>query len=81
MIQIDGKINRIEVNDSSVVLVYVYKEDVVGDKGIKVFMHQKFEEPAKRLSKIRDIKVKGLCKGYDDSYVVLKYGSIIEVSD
>lgn len=78
MIQIEGPISKVEMADSLAVLVYAYEEGDFGDQGIRVTLLPQFTEQAKQLSKLKPIKVKGLCTGYNDTDVILIHGSIVD---
>lgn len=78
MIQIEGPISKVELDDTVAVLVYAYEEGMFGDEGIRVTMLPQFTEQAKKLSKLKPIKVKGLCTGFNDPDVILIHGSLVE---
>jgi hypothetical protein len=80
VIQIEGSISKVEMNDSTIVLVYAYEEGMFGDEGIRVTMLPQFNKQAKQLSSIRKLVVKGLCTGYNDTDVIILHGSIVEES-
>jgi len=78
IIQIEGKITKVEATDSLAVLVYVFDEGDFGDKGIRVTMLPEFTDLAKRTSSVRHIKVKGLCTGFSGDDVIVDKGSFVE---
>jgi hypothetical protein len=80
VLQIEGNISKVEMTDSTVVLVYAYDEGMFGDEGIRVTMLPQFNDQAKQLSSIRKLVIKGLCTGYNDTDVIILHGSIIEES-
>jgi len=78
MIQIEGNISKVELVDSLVVLVYVYEYGDFGDEGIRVTMLPEFNSKAKTLSSIREVKLKGLCTGYNETDVIIEKASLLE---
>ena len=81
IIQIEGNITRVDLVDSLVVLVYVYGDDEMFEEGIRVTMLPAFHQEARKLSKLRPVKVKGLCTGYNGSDVIIEKGSLVAVNE
>ena len=42
VIEINGKVDRVESNDSTVVAVFVFNQGIFGDEGIRCFMLKKY---------------------------------------
>lgn len=78
MIQIEGPISKVELVDTIAVIVYSYNEGMFGDEGIRVTMLPQFTDEAKRLSKLKPVKVKGLCTGYNGTDVIMIHGSLVK---
>lgn len=77
VVQIEGNLTRVDMVDTLVVLVYVYGDDDMFEEGIRVTMLPQFHNEAKKLSKMRPVKVKGLCTGYNGTDVILEKGVLV----
>jgi hypothetical protein len=77
VIEITGKLSKIEASDSLVVAVFVFNQGMFGDEGVRCTMLKKFNDGAKKLQPDGDVRVKGYCTGFNDTDVILEKCSII----
>lgn len=77
ILEISGIPSKIESNDSLSVIVFVFKEGMFGDEGIRCTMLPKYYEKTKQLNLNENIIIKGYCTGYLTD-VVLEHCSIVE---
>jgi hypothetical protein len=77
VIEVRGPFSRIEEADSLVVVVFVLGEGIFGEEGVRVTMLPQHAEEVRQLSPGTQVRLKGLCTGYNDSDVVLEKGSVV----
>jgi hypothetical protein len=77
IIEITGSIMRVETVKDSTVVVFAYRKGANGDEGIRVTMIPQFSQAAKGINPFKNVKIKGLCKGYNGQDVIMKDGSIV----
>ena len=77
VLQIEGIIMRLEEVDSMVIVVFAYRKGDFGDEGIRVTMLPQFNQAAKGIDPFKQVKINGLCTGYNGTDVILEDGSII----
>jgi uncharacterized protein YxeA len=77
VINLTGKLSKIETADSLVTAVFVFTRGDFGDEGIRCTMLAKFNDQAGKLQPDGEIMVKGFCTGYNETDVVLDKCSII----
>ncbi len=78
VIELSGKVDKIEVTDSMVIAVFVFSKGDFGDEGIRCTMLPKFNEDAKKIMPGTTVNVKGACSGFNDSDVILEKCSLIK---
>lgn len=78
VLEIEGSISRVELADSLVILVYVFEEGDFGDQGVRITMLPEYNQEAKTLSSLKPIKVKGVCRGFNDTDVIIEKGSLVK---
>ena len=78
VVQISGKVDKIETSDTLVIAVFTFAKDDFGDAGIRCTMLKKHNEDAKKIAVGTVISVKGLCSGYNDTDVILEKCSIVK---
>lgn len=76
MIEIDGRLSRIEIADSLVIAVFVFGQGDFGDTGIRCTMLPKFNEEANKLKPDGTVRIKGYCTGFSGSDVIMEQCSI-----
>jgi hypothetical protein len=77
MIEVVGSIMRVEAVDDMVIVVFAFRKGDFGDEGIRVTMLPEFHQAAKGINPFKNVKIKGLCTGYNDQDVIMENGSII----
>ncbi len=78
VLQIKGIAQKVETDDSLVVIVFVFNEGMFGDEGIRCTLLPKYHEQAKTLNLKKPVTVKGYCTGFNDTDVILENCSIIK---
>ena len=78
VIQISGKVDKIETTDSLVIAVFVFSKDDFGDAGIRCTMLPKYNNELKNIIKGTEINIKGACSGYNDTDVILEKCSLVK---
>lgn len=76
MIEIEGRLNRIEKADSLVIAVFVFGQDDFGETGIRCSMLTKFNKEAEKLKPDGTVRLKGYCTGFSGSDVILEQCSM-----
>ena len=77
VIEIEGSIMRVESVEDMVIVVFAYRRGDFGDEGIRVTMLPEYHQAAKGINPFKDVKIKGLCTGYNDQDVIMENGSIV----
>ena len=77
VIEIEGSIMRVETVEDMVIVVFAYRRGDFGDEGIRVTMLPEYHQAAKGINPFKDVKIKGLCTGYNDQDVIMENGSIV----
>jgi hypothetical protein len=77
VIEIKGSIMRVETVENLVIVVFAYKKGDFGDEGIRVTMLPAYHQAAKGINPFKDIRIKGLCTGYNGQDVIMEDGSIV----
>jgi hypothetical protein len=72
VIEIAGKINKVETKDTLVIAVFVFSQGDFGDTGIRCTMLPKYNDEAKKLAIGSVVRIKGLCKGFIDDVILEK---------
>ncbi len=79
VIELSGKVNRVNSNDSLVSVVFDMEVDsMFGNKSISCEMLQKYNDEAKTIAPGTLIKIKGFCTGYDETDIKLNKCSIVK---
>jgi hypothetical protein len=77
VIEVKGSIMRVESIENTVIVVFAFKKGESHDEGIRVTMLPAFQQAAKGINPFKDVRIKGLCKGYTDGNVIMEEGSIV----
>jgi len=79
VIEIDGKLSRVDKNDSLVSVIFVMAADsMFGDKTISCLMYPKHNEEVAALTTGTMVKIKGFCTGYNDPDIKFNKCSIVK---
>lgn len=78
IIVVSGMINNVEESDSMTIAVFVFNKGDFGDEGVRcTFLNAKSsEKPTPKPGD--DLKIKGLCTGFNDTDVILEQCTIVE---
>lgn len=74
---INGLPTAIEQQDSLVIVVFAFNQGMFGDEGIRCTMLPNHNKKALTLDFSKEIKIKGICQGYNGTDVILEHCSII----
>jgi hypothetical protein len=77
VIQITGRINKVESVDSLTIAVFILDEGMFGDEGIRCSMLPNHSEKTHSLEG-KTTTIKGYLTGYNDTDVILENCSIID---
>jgi hypothetical protein len=77
IIELAGKLTRVESVDTMNIAVFAFEQDVFGDKGIRCTMLKKFSADAMKLKPEGVVRIKGYCTGYNGTDVVMEHCSLI----
>ncbi len=77
VIEITGKLARVESADTLTIAVFVFSQGIFGDEGIRCTMLNKFGAEVKKLKPDGIIRVKGYCTGFNETDVIMEHCSLI----
>jgi|AntRauTorcE11898_2_1112593.scaffolds.fasta_scaffold00246_9 hypothetical protein len=73
MIQVNGSLDKVEQSDTTAVAVFVFSEGMFGDEGVRCVMLPKHVSKVRQLSLPRQVEIKGMCVGYNDTDVIMEH--------
>jgi hypothetical protein len=76
VIEITGKLSKVEDVDTLTIAVFVFNKGMFGDEGIRCTMLKKFSQEAKKLKSDGITRIKGYCSGFNDTDVILEHCSL-----
>jgi hypothetical protein len=77
VIEITGKLSKVETADTLTIAVFVFSQGIFGDEGIRCTMLNKFGSEVKNLKPDGTIRVKGYCAGFNDTDVIMEHCTLI----
>ncbi len=77
MIEVEGVINDVEKIDSTVIVAFVFDHGIFGDEGVRCSFIPRSIDDITQFQPSANIKLKGLCQGYNETDVILEKCSII----
>ncbi|MEI7982220.1 MAG: hypothetical protein WCI71_11250 [Bacteroidota bacterium] len=77
VIEVSGRLSKVEVSDSLTTCVFVFSQGVFGDEGLRCTMLKKFSGEARKFQPDGEVKLKGYCTGFNDTDVILDKCSIL----
>ena len=77
VIEISGKLSRVESADTLTIAVFIFSKGMFGDEGIRCVMLKKYSEDAKKLKPDGTIRIKGYCTGFNETDVIIEHCSLI----
>ncbi|MFA8298701.1 MAG: hypothetical protein ACEPOV_00910 [Hyphomicrobiales bacterium] len=66
-----GDINRLDTSNASVTLIFQYEKEAFGEEGVKCKILDKYNDKAKMIMSGSEVNIKGVCKGFDNSFVLI----------
>jgi len=77
VIEITGKLARVESADTLTIAVFIFNQGTFGDEGIRCTMSKKFNPETKKLKPDGIIRIKGYCTGFNETDVIMEHCSLI----
>ncbi len=77
MLEIQGILTEIESADSSTIAYFVLEEGMFGHQGVRIAMLPEYADKITADLKDKELKIKGLCAGFNDTDVILEHGSLV----
>ncbi|MCX6248893.1 MAG: hypothetical protein NTW10_14300 [Bacteroidetes bacterium] len=77
VIEISGKLNRVESVDTMTIAVFVFNQGMFGEEGIRCTMLKKFSPEVKKLKSDGVVRIKGYCTGATETDVIMEKCSLI----
>jgi hypothetical protein len=77
IIEVTGKLTRVESADTLTIVVFAFEQDIFGEKGLRCTMLKKFSADAMKLKPDGIVRIKGYCTGYNGTDVVMEQCSIV----
>jgi hypothetical protein len=77
VIELAGKLNRVETVDTLTIAVFIFNQGLFGDEGIRCTMLRKYAKDTQKLKPDGIVRIKGYCTGATDSDVILEKCSLI----
>jgi hypothetical protein len=77
VLEITGKLSKVEAADTLVTAVFAFEQGMFGDEGIRCTMLKKYNDAAMKLQPDGEVRFKGYCTGYNDTDVIIEKCSII----
>ena len=81
VIEITGKLARVESADTLTIAVFVFNQGMFGDEGIRCTMLKKFSADAKKLKPDGTIRIKGYCTGFNDTDIIMEHCSLVLLTE
>ena len=78
MVELTGKISKIEASDTLVTIVFAFSQGLFGDEGVRCAMLRKLNASTKELKQGEDVDLKGLCQGFNETDVIFEKCSLIK---
>ena len=77
VVQLNGRIDRIEQIDSLMVGVFVFDTGIFGDEGVRCTMLPNHENSLLNLAEGTEARIKGYVTGFNDTDVILEKCSVV----
>lgn len=72
VIQLKGKFSKIDQNDSSATVIFVFRQGEFGDEGIRCVLIPEEKAKLMEIKPNQEVILKGLCTGYNESDVLIE---------
>ena len=76
VIEITGKLTKVETADTLTTAVFVFNKGMFGDEGIRCVMSKKSSAEAAKLKADGITRIKGYCTGFNDTDVIMEHCSL-----
>lgn len=77
VVQLNGRLDRIEQSDSMMVGVFVFDQGMFGDEGVRCTMLANHESSLLNLAEGAEVRIKGYVTGFNDTDVILEKCSVV----
>ena len=75
IIAVTGELDKVVNTDSLTIGVFAFSSGMFGEEGIRCTMLPEYTKKAKALNTPTNIKIKGLCTGFNDPDVIMEHCS------
>ena len=72
VIQLKGNISKIEQNDTSAIVIFVFRQGEFGDEGIRCILLTEEKAKISGMKPNQELTLKGYCTGYNDADVIVE---------
>ncbi len=78
VVEVAGRLSKVEVSDSLTICVFSFNKGMFGDEGLRCTMLPSYAGKVKKLLPDAEVKLKGYCTGFSDTDVILDKCSIVK---
>jgi len=78
VLEVAGRLSKVEVADSLTICVFSFNKGMFGDEGLRCTMLPGHAGKVKKLLPDAEVKIKGYCTGFSDTDVILDKCSIVK---
>lgn len=78
VIQLKGNFSKIEQNDSSAIVIFVFRQGDFGDEGIRCVLLPEEKAKIKEIKPNQELILKGLCTGFNETDVMVEKCVIVK---
>ena len=78
VIELNGKVSKIEDADTLMTVVFAFSQGLFGDEGIRCTMLPDSKETFKLLKQGDNVDIKGLCQGFNETDVIMEKCSFVK---
>ena len=76
VIELNGKVSKIEDADTLMTVVFAFSQGMFGDEGVRCAMLPDAKQNVKLLKQGDNVEIKGLCQGFNETDVILEKCSL-----
>jgi len=78
LLEISGIPSNIEINDSSVTVVFTYDEGMFGPEGVRATFLKHYNDELSHIPSNKKLVIKAYCTGYNETDVILEKASLVK---
>jgi hypothetical protein len=78
VLEINGVPTSIEMNDSTITIVFAFDEGMFGPEGVRATFLSHYNDELKKLSTDKEVLIKAYCTGYNETDVILEKASLVK---